>query len=248
MLGARHASRAALTAACVLPLLLGVAPGPARADGAEPVPTTTELVISGGASYGEDAELVAHVASAAGTPSGTVTFSVDGGPVLAEGVPVDENGTASVVIDGNYVGPVRFRADFYGDDGFADSSDTEFWYWVRAYVDLEPEPTILRTSGPGGPLTLTMATYVRRLDGEPVAGRTVSFKIFGGRPDLFSTNGGTFVCAATTDARGFATCGGKVALSAALSLVAGGAWVSHPRFGGYEFAAARVPVVGPGAG
>ncbi|TWH04966.1 Ig-like domain-containing protein [Nocardioides sp. J9] len=246
----RHLLRAVLATLTAL-LLTGLAAGsplavPAGAAG-EPA-TTTTLVVSGGTSYGVDIVLTAHVTSEAGVPVGTVTFSIDGGEVLAEDVPVDASGTASATVPADYVALARYRAAFTGD-GFGDSEAAEFTYVPRAAVRLDAEPTVLRTSGVGSPLTLTLAAWVRRADdGRPVAGEPVTFKILGGQPDLFSMNGGTVVCDAVTDARGYATCGGKATLAAVLSLLTGGAWVSHPRLGGYEFTSAKVPVIGPGAG
>lgn len=241
---------AVLSFLAVLLTLVGGAPASARADDAGSIATTTALSVSGGASYGARTVLTAQVTSGTGVPTGTITFSVEGGGVIAADVPVDAAGVATATFDASVEGLVRYRAVFVGTGEFGPSEGAAFWYSSRAAVKLLPQPTVLRIGGPGGVgVTLTMAAHVRRADdGRPVAGAPVTFKVGGGQPDLLSMNGGTVVCSATTDAQGYATCGGKATVGVVLSLLADGAWAVHPRFGGYEFATAKTPAVGPGAG
>jgi hypothetical protein len=84
---------------------------------------------------------------------------------------------------------------------------------------LAPEPTVAQLSLTSPKVTLTMSTSYRHLDGTPVAGVQLVFTHT--RPtSLFDRDlGKVFLCSATTDANGFASCKGSGTLGAVLSLL-----------------------------
>jgi hypothetical protein len=87
-----------------------------------PIATTTSLIADAGtAVFGQTITVTATVASASGTPTGTVTFC-DGGAVLGE-VALDPNGHASLLVQLG-VGVHSLKASFAGLGGFTASTGT----------------------------------------------------------------------------------------------------------------------------
>ena len=93
----------------------------------------------------------------------------------------------------------------------------------------DPEPTVARLA-PNLQLTLTMATHLYDLSGEPAAGERVSFTLLAKATSLYEPPQRYLeVCTAVADANGLATCQGNVAalLGSVLSLVVNGAYATH---------------------
>ncbi len=83
---------------------------------------TTTTVTTSAASFGQDVTVTAHVASTAGTPTGQVVFTVDGGaPRPAVTL---SGGDASIVLSGLSVGPHTVVASYAAQGNFDPSSGT----------------------------------------------------------------------------------------------------------------------------
>ncbi|MCW2787139.1 MAG: hypothetical protein JWP74_3656 [Marmoricola sp.] len=233
---------AVLATALLVPVALAAAPLSASADGG--IATSTSLSISGGDSYGDPMTLTAVVTSDGGTPTGSVTFSVDGGGTLASDVAVDPAGEATATVPATVTGLAGYHADFTGTGGFADSSGSALHVTANAGLVLKPEPSVLEISR-SNPLkvTLTLSAHATRIDGTPVAGEPLTFSVLGKQPNLFDFGGGRVICTATTNADGFASCGGAGLGGAVVSLLAGGSYVTHFRGVGYDFSSAKAKVI-----
>lgn len=233
----------AVIAALLMPFALAAFPVSAHAD--DPVPTSTALAISGGASYGDPMTLRAVVTSGAGTPTGSVTFSIDGGAAIASGVPVDATGQASVTTTAKVTGLTGYRAAFSGSGAFGDSTGFTLLDTSQAGVVLKPDPSLLqinRTSVPT--LTMSLSGRVLNANGSPAVGVEVLFSVFGRQPTMFDFGGSQIVCATNTDAQGYARCGPyQSRIGSVVALLAGGAFMTS--FGGadYAFGSTRVPII-----
>lgn len=236
---------AALAVVVALLVSLGVATTPSASAADDPVPTTTTLTTRD-VEFDDVRTVTATVTSPAGTPTGAVHFTI-GGSVIGDAA-VDASGFATVTFTEPGPGaPYPITGAFHATDRFADSSGTTWAQGLLAGVYLDPDPTVLRLVPPRLSLTtLTMAAHARRADGRPIAGLELVFKIGGERPTLFDFGGGKVVCGAVTDANGFASCRGTGGFSALESISTGGGWVAHFRFGYYDFAAEKVPVLAVG--
>ncbi|NBM14614.1 Ig-like domain repeat protein [Streptomyces sp. GC420] len=118
---------------------------------------------------------VAPVAPGAGTPTGTVTFTIDGDvvPVL-----LDENGTATLTRATLPAGTYSVTADYGGDTNFTASTGTDTHTVVQAAtlttVTSSPDPSVR-----GETVTLT-ATVAAVSPGAGTPTGTVTFTISGG--------------------------------------------------------------------
>lgn len=103
--------------------------------------TTTSLQVAGGDVAPADVTLTATVTGEV-SPTGEVTFSVDGVPVGT--VPVAPSGSGVAVATMDTVlpaGEIEVAADFSSDDGWDPSGDTEV-------VDVEERTSVLELDGP----------------------------------------------------------------------------------------------------
>lgn len=139
---------------------------------------------------------VAPVSPGAGTPTGTVTFFISGGPTLT-GV-LNASGVATVPTSALSGGTHAVTAVYGGDANFSPSNGTD----THTVTSLAPTTTTV-TSTPdpsafGQPVTLTAAVApVPPASGTPTA--TVTFVVAGG-PTLTGTLDGSGVATATTSA------------------------------------------------
>jgi hypothetical protein len=232
----------ALLAALVAPFALAAIPVTAQA--ADLTPTSTALTIQGGFSFGDPVTYTATVTSQAGTPTGSVTFTVDGGATIASDVPVDGSGVATVTTTATATGLTAFHADFTGTGGFADSSGLALNNTTAASLVLHPVPSVLEISR-SNPLkiTLTLSSWATRLDGTPVVGEELTFSVLGKQPNLFDFGGGSVICTAVTNAQGYASCGGKGVFGAIVSLLSGGSYVTHFSDDDYGFSSDKAKVI-----
>lgn len=238
----RRTVRSVVAVFAVLLLPVGLAAVPLAAT-AETIATTTSLSITGGYQYGDPITYTATVSSGSGTPVGTVTFSRDG-EVIAADVPVDEDGVAEYTGTVEVLGLYGNTADFTGTAGYGDSSGFSLYQSFEATLVLDPEPTVLEISRKNPlKLTLTLSAYATRLDGTPVAGEWLTFSVLGKQPNLFDFGGGTVICHAVTDEKGFASCGGSGLGGAVVSLLAGGSYVTHFVSSHYFFSSAKAKVI-----
>jgi len=152
---------------------------------------------------------VAVVAPGAGTPTGTVAF-FDGSTQLGTGSLAVDQGSqadrASISTGALAGGTHTIKAVYQGDASFAGGTSATVSLSVRpAATAMVAAPAVLGLL----PLQLTLlnlsATLTRADDGTPVAGQTVRM-----------TAGGTFLCSATTNASGVATCNGVAGVLAVL--------------------------------
>ncbi|WP_246531409.1 Ig-like domain-containing protein [Streptomyces bathyalis] len=126
---------------------------------------------------------VSPIPPGAGTPSGTVTFTIDGGGGGTFTEALDATGTAQLAISTLELGSHTITATYDGDTDFVTSAATD-----PHTVEVEPSNTTTLTSGPdpsvfGQPVTFT-ATVTPAQPG-PVPTGTVTFTVAG-------TGGGTF--------------------------------------------------------
>jgi hypothetical protein len=163
----------------------------------ERVATTTTITSSANPStFGQSVTLTAIVTSGSGTPTGSVLFSDGGAPMAL--VPLDPAGTASITTSSLAVGNHSITAEYLGEGKFASSSAGLVQVVTRAPVVLVANPSIL-TLLPGLRLHLTLSATLRTTAGAPLAGRVITFSV-----------GGQTVCTATTNASGYASCGGLI--------------------------------------
>ncbi|MGW3269588.1 beta strand repeat-containing protein, partial [Streptomyces sp. NPDC001056] len=147
--------------------------------------------------FGETVALTATVTRSSpgtGTPTGTVTFTVDGPGGFTQTVPLGGDGTAVVTTSALGAGTHTVTADYSGDADFAPSSGTDTQTVDKTAttttVTTSPNPTV-----PGDPVTLT-AVVAPAPPGTGTPTGTVTFVVDGG-------GGGTFT--GTLDANGVAT-------------------------------------------
>jgi Domain of unknown function (DUF4082)/Bacterial Ig-like domain (group 3)/Bacterial Ig domain len=165
------------------------------------------------ATYGSTVTLsaaVAPVAPGAGTPTGTVAF-FDGTAQL--GTAALAAGHASLSTAGLSGGTHALKAVYQGDGNFTGSTSATVSEVVQpAATKLAAAPAVLGLD----PLQLTLlnlsATLTRSDTGAPIAGQTVAM-----------TAGGTFLCSATTNAAGVATCNGVLGV---LAILLGGGYTA----------------------
>jgi hypothetical protein len=230
-----------------LAVLIGLAAGLASflvpvssAAADEPVPTTTTLTIKGGRTYGDTMTLTATI-RAAGKPSGTVQFGIrpssSADPVpMGEPVAVAASGRATYTFRPG-TGPVTYTATFVGAGNFAGSAAEQFFVTGASGVRLAGRGTIVA----GLRSTLTPSAYARHLgSGRPAEGVRLTFTAGGRMPNLFDYGGGEVICAAVTDAKGFASCG-AAGVRPASFWRANKAYVASARDGYYGFSAAMLP-------
>ena len=95
--------------------------GRGRQPGPHPTVTLMQTAPAGTASFGSSITIQAAVASAvAGTPTGSVTFSVDGNQLTNP--PTVNSGVATVVLTGLTGGPHTVTATYSGDNNYAPSN------------------------------------------------------------------------------------------------------------------------------
>ncbi|MBQ0984210.1 Ig-like domain repeat protein [Streptomyces sp. F63] len=128
--------------------------------------------------FGQEVTLtatVAPVAPGAGTPTGTVTFTVDGTTTLTAAL---SGGTASAVISTLHTGPHTITAVYAGDASFTGSTGTDTHQVDQAAttttVTSDPDPSVF-----GQPVVLTAAVQPV-FPGAGVPTGTVTFTISGG--------------------------------------------------------------------
>lgn len=234
----RQGVRAVIPALALLlvPLAFSAFPG---ASAAGRTPTSTSLAVAGGANYGDPLTLTATVTSASGTPTGTVTFSADGGGVIASGVKVDSVGHASVTSAD--IGLTSYHADFTGSAGFANSSGAALHLTNLAPIVLKPIASVLTISR-SVPFRFTMVAsgIATRLDGTPISGERVFFTIQGKAPSPFGPGGTAIGCTSVTNAQGYASCEGVQGRTVAVvALLGGGFYMTHDADMQYAFGTAR---------
>jgi hypothetical protein len=237
---------AAVLALLLIPLAPLVVTGSASATSIATITTLTASPTPFG-TFGDPVEYVATITADTGTPTGTVTFTADDGTVLGANIPVGADGTARIDRTIDYTGPYGITAAFHGTNGYGDSSDWELFSGQDAGVVLTTQPTIAKVGLGGLTLTFSMAARATTYAGRPLVGTLLVFSVFGHQPSLFDFGGGKVVCRATTDAHGWARCGGSVGRTAAvLSLLALGSYVTHFQEFGYAFSSAKAPIIGLG--
>lgn len=152
---------------------------------------------------------VAPVAPGEGAPAGTVTFYDYGIPVGE--VPVDGNGSATLVLPGGLMGGTHLLTAAYSGDADFEASDAP-----PVLHAVDAAPTRLTPERPAfNGLSATLRANLRRTDtGAPVVVEPVRFMV-----------GSTQVCVATTAANGTATCAGKT--NSLALLLAGGFTVAY---------------------
>jgi hypothetical protein len=143
---------------------------------------------------------VAATAPGAGTPTGSVTF-LDGATQLGSAAlavdPATHADRASLSTAALSGGTHTITAVYQGDASFAGSTSAAVTEVVL------PAPTAM-TARPALPALFNLsATLTRAGDGAPLAGQTIRF-----------TAGGTYLCSATTNSSGVATCSGLAGLLA----------------------------------
>lgn len=130
--------------------------------------TTLDLVADPAtAAYGEGVELTATVASPAGTPAGTVTFS--SGDLELGDQELDSSGVAVLVVDDLPAGEHDVVAEFAGA-GFGPSSDEIAVEVAPAATDLVVEVAPGPTSTYGSAVTATVAITSSTVDPEELVG------------------------------------------------------------------------------
>lgn len=241
----RSRSRIALLiAALVGPLLVWSVP----ATAADPIPTTSRIFSTpppaSAPSYPLHATIKVRVTSASGVPKGSVKLIRTDTGVLTATVPLDATGLATAVLPCEGQGAPfcgRYRAEFTGTDGYADSADAP---GDNQPEILNPEPTIVKFGGPGLlKLYLTTAVTITFPDGTPVEGTPITFTLLG---PLTMPGHGTpllevpVVCTAWSDANGLASCGGQAAAASILSVLTG-AWANRSLI--LSFNSVKLPVV-----
>ncbi|MGP3967548.1 Ig-like domain-containing protein [Streptomyces sp. 6N223] len=140
---------------------------------------TTVTVSPPSSVFGEPVTLTASVVAAApgeGVPTGTVTFTISGGPTLTG--TLDASGTATVSTDAILVGTQTVTASYSGDAEFTGSSGTTTLAVAQAStetsVTVSPDP-----SAAGQPVLLT-ASVSAVPPGAGVPTGTVTFAVSGG--------------------------------------------------------------------
>jgi len=180
---------------------------PALAQQVNKAATTSSLTASPSpATPGQAVTLtaaVAVVAPGAGTPTGTVAF-FDGATQL--GTAPLSGGHASLSTTTLSSGTHTLKAAYQGDPNFAGSTSAPVSEVVQqTATTLKAAPAVLGLN----PLRLTLlnlsATLTRTDTGAPVPGQTITM-----------TAGGTFLCSATTNSAGVATCNGVAGVLAIL--------------------------------
>ncbi len=201
--------------------------------------TSTSLVVVGGASYGDPITLTATVNAASGTPTGTVTFSADGGGVIASGVVVDSVGHASVTSAD--IGLTSYHADFTGSAGFANSSGAALLVTNLAPMVLHPIPSVLTISrSVPFRFTMVLSGIATRPDGTPISGERLFFTVQGKAPSPFGPGSTAIGCTSVTNAQGYASCEGVQGRTVAVvALLGGGFYMSHDADAQYAFSTAR---------
>jgi hypothetical protein len=139
-------------------------------------PTTTSVqAIPSPSVYGESVSIIATVSASAGTPAGTVTFSIDGGP--ATGVALDPTGQATLPTSTLGEGIHTVSANYLGSAAYLPSSGT-----AMAEVTQATTTTTLMSSGSPSMLG-TSVTFTSNVSvNAPGAGTptgTVTFTIDG---------------------------------------------------------------------
>jgi hypothetical protein len=146
---------------------------------------------------------VAPVAPGAGAPTGTVAFFDGSAQVGTAPLAAGAAGLSTATLSG---GTHALKAVYQGDASFAGStSATVSLVVLPAPTALAASPAVLGLH----PLQLTLlnltATLTRTDTGAPLAGQTVTM-----------TAGGAFLCSATTNSSGAATCNGVLGVLAIL--------------------------------
>ncbi|MGP4002228.1 beta strand repeat-containing protein [Streptomyces sp. 8N706] len=129
---------------------------------------------------------VAAVAPGAGTPTGTVTFTISGGPTLTGAL--DASGVASVSTSTLPAGNYSITATYNGDTNYTPSAGTDTHTVNRAptssTVTSTPDPSVF-----GQPVTFT-AVVASSVPGAGTPTGTVTFFFDGGSPVTASLVGG----------------------------------------------------------
>ncbi|MCW2787140.1 MAG: Ig-like domain repeat protein [Marmoricola sp.] len=238
----RFQRRSLLGVVLVVVAALGLVAVPAQA--ADPIPTTTTLVITGGDHIGDPVTMTATATSASGTPTGTFYLT---GTHETQAFPADANGSATYT-DTMRQKSVEFQAYFVGTNGYGDSHQIT----QKVTLDLvyfDAQPTVARIGAGGLRLTLSFAVHLHDVNGAPMAGRAVEFTLF--HPPTYSPGQSTgpvkVVCDTVSDAHGNAACSGNEAPAAIVSILSGGAWASHmvpdPFFGTSADEFTKLPVI-----
>ncbi len=167
--------------------------------------TLTQTAPSGAAAFGSSITIQAAIASAvAGTPTGTVTFSVDGNQLTNP--PTVNNGVASVVLTGLTGGPHTVTATYSGDNNYAPSNGS-----LAITVAKAPSVTTFAFGGtvnqaplsaaPGAAVTLT-ATVVPAASTAPTGGVTfmVGSTVLNATPIPLTPSSAGYVAILTTTA------------------------------------------------
>lgn len=210
---------------------------------ADPIPTTTRVFHSSGVGA-RTIGLDARVRSAAGVPTGTITFyAVGDTEPLEDPIPVDAGGHAKIIVGTDVCGPFGcshavYRAVFTGTGGYADSEGNEN---DGLPIKIVPQPTILGLGGPSLltlPLTTSVRTYYN--DGTPAEGSQAMFS-YG---SAWGTAGSNFVCFAPSDINGLASCKGSGGQAAVMSLLGTGTFAAVlPPNGQPPFQVVKLPVI-----
>lgn len=141
-----------------------------------PAATTTTLTSNANPqSLGSQVTFTASVqpVSGAGTPTGTVAFSIDGG--VAAAVPLDDTGLASYSTSTLTVGAHTVDASYSGNANYAASSDQ-----LTENIIAPPASIVLvsgsgQTTPYGSAFASPLVVIVRDASGNPVSGAVVTF-------------------------------------------------------------------------
>ncbi|MFG2194198.1 Ig-like domain repeat protein [Streptomyces sp. NPDC048639] len=129
---------------------------------------------------------VAPVAPGAGTPTGTVTFVISGGPTLTGTL---SGGVATVSTSALSVGPHTVTATYGGSSNFTGSSGTDTHTVGQASttttVISSPDPSVF-----GQPIAIT-ATVTPNAPGSGTPTGTVTFVVDAGAPQTVALSGGS---------------------------------------------------------
>jgi hypothetical protein len=112
-------------------------------------------------------------------------------------VALDEAGRASIVAPGLAAGTHTITATYKGSASFLGSSNSLAQTVQRTGVVITADPAVVTVLGPANRLYLTFTARMTTSAGQPIAGRTLTFR-----------TGTALVCSAVTNAEGVATCGG----------------------------------------
>lgn len=219
----------------------------AQADEPSSVPTRTRLFVDY-VSETKPVTLTARISSAAGVPTGSVTFFQRGiAEPIAAPVVVDARGDATLVVP--HVSNAFYAAEFTGTGVYADSVADGSSVGLEELV-LTAEPTIARIGGPGLlKLNLTMSAHAHYTDGSPAVGNTILFTLLGvpagpsvgGPPTPPETAFPLVVCQAKVDHDGLATCKGTGTIGALVSILTLGGYASYARVFSWDYV--KLPVI-----